>query len=66
MYTKKLSLMGCQLDGRRLLKLREALTTSDTLEVLDETIISPTTGPPVFDLLPQMKESPVIGLVKYE
>jgi hypothetical protein len=54
---KELSLMACQLDDTGLLKLGEALTTNDALEVLNviDNDITLTGASQFYDLLPQMK-----------
>jgi Ran GTPase-activating protein (RanGAP) involved in mRNA processing and transport len=63
---KELSLVGCQLDDSGLLKLGEALITSNTLEVLDvrDNDFAPNGTSQFFNLLPQMKSlKSVYGLV---
>jgi Ran GTPase-activating protein (RanGAP) involved in mRNA processing and transport len=63
---KELSLMECQLDNTGLLKLGEALTTNDALEVLNvrDNDITHTGASQFCDMLPQMKGlKAVYGLI---
>jgi Ran GTPase-activating protein (RanGAP) involved in mRNA processing and transport len=59
---KELNLSGCQLDDTGLLKLGEALTTNDALEVLDVrgSAFTHNGVSQFFDLLPQMKGLEVV------